>query len=108
MLGKKKKEQNSWTWSEDPAKGTAIIGGEIDFSGSPRVREALHGFIKRTQGDVALDLGELEYLDSSGLAVLIEARRVLQEQGRSIRIVAITDQVSKIFQLTQVGELFGL
>ncbi len=108
MLGKKKNEQSTWTWSEKPEESVAAIGGEIDFSGSAKVREALHRFIKRTSGEVSLDLEGLEYLDSSGLAVLIEARRVLQEQGRSIRIVAVRDQVRKIFELTQVAELFGI
>jgi len=47
-------------------------------------------------------------VDSSGLALFIEARNMLAAAGRTIRIVAISPQVSKIFHLTQLGELFGL
>jgi anti-sigma B factor antagonist len=99
---------DSWTWDEDKTTCKVSIGGEIDFLGSSKVRELFKKFIRETQGDVALYLDQLEYLDSSGLAVFIEARRILQEQGRNIQVLAIQRQVLKIFKLTHIDELFGI
>ncbi|MDY7001576.1 MAG: STAS domain-containing protein, partial [Thermodesulfobacteriota bacterium] len=100
--------QNTWAWEEDAQTGTVRISGEVDFSSSPGVKKRFKKFIKDSKGAVALDLSDLSYLDSSGLAVLIEARRKLKEKKRSLKVTAIHAQVEKIFKLTQVMELFGL
>ena len=58
--------------------------------------------------EIVLHLAKLEYIDSSGLALFIEARKLLAETGRTIRIADISPQVGKLFNLTQLGGLFGL
>lgn len=98
----------TWAWQEDAAAGRIRVEGEIDFTGAPQVRKKFKDFMEHSSGDVELDLVELKYLDSSGLAVFIEARRMLIDKGRKITITSIHPQVEKIFRLTQVSELFGL
>ena len=101
-------KHETWSLTEDIDSSTIAVSGEIDYSTSPTLRTHLHDFISKSSGEVKADLSGLEYLDSSGLAVLIEARRILQEKGRAMRITDITGEVRKIFELTQVGQLFGL
>jgi len=96
-----------WKAQEGP-ENELRLEGEIDFSVSTEVKKFLHEFIKRTDGPVKLDLGELNYLDSSGLAVLLEFRRLLLEANRSLEMTGLSDQVHKLFNLTQVGTLFGV
>lgn len=84
------------------------VSGEVDFTGTPDLRNEMHAFVKQTSGEVRVDLSELEYIDSSGLASLIELRRVLDKQGRSVKIIAVTDQVDRLLNLTQVKTLFGM
>ncbi|MFW5500609.1 MULTISPECIES: STAS domain-containing protein [unclassified Maridesulfovibrio] len=84
------------------------ISGEVDFTGTPDLREKMHAFVKQTSGEVLVDLSELEYLDSSGLASLIELRRILNKDSRSVKIIAVTDQVDRLLNLTQVKSLFGM
>ncbi len=84
------------------------IMGEVDFTGTPELREELHAFVSNTSGEVQVDLSELEYLDSSGLASLIELRRMLTKDGRSVKIIAVTEQVDRLLNLTQVKPLFGM
>ncbi|WP_027183799.1 STAS domain-containing protein [Desulfovibrio inopinatus] len=100
--------QEFWTWEEYPEENRVIIGGEVDFSVSPQVREKLHDFLNRTHGDIVLDLAPLQYIDSSGLAVLIELRNKLKDKNRTIQITEVSPQVEKIFSLTQIGSIFGL
>jgi anti-sigma B factor antagonist len=99
---------DAWTWKADPLTNTVSLGGEVDFTVSPAVRDRFVAFIEKSKGDVFLDLGELHYIDSSGLAALIEGRKLLKGKGRRITITAISHQVRKLFELTQIGELFGL
>jgi len=100
-------KQDSWTIKVDK-NGVVRMSGEIDYTVTPKIRTGLLNYIEKTQGQLQLDLSELSYLDSSGLAVFIEARRHLVEQGRTLSIVDVTPEVKKIFQLTQVDKLFGL
>jgi anti-sigma B factor antagonist len=98
----------TWGFTSGAAPGTASLVGEIDFSVTTKVRERLMRLIEAKVPEIQLDLSGLEYIDSSGLALLIEARKILLEAKRSLRIVAISPQVRKLFNLTQLGELFGL
>uniref|UniRef100_A0A7C4AI49 Anti-sigma factor antagonist n=1 Tax=Fundidesulfovibrio putealis TaxID=270496 RepID=A0A7C4AI49_9BACT len=100
--------QSPWTASGDPASGEVKITGEVDFTNSQAVRDWLKDFARTCPGEVLLDLSELQYIDSSGLAVLIEVRKAMLAGKRSLRITAATTQVHKLFDLTQIGELFGL
>lgn len=99
--------QEMWTIKVDKS-GVIKMTGEIDYTVTPKIRAGLINYIEKTQGVLVLDLSQLNYLDSSGLAVFIEARRHLVDKGRSLQIVSVTPEVKKIFQLTQVDKLFGL
>lgn len=100
---------NKDIWSIKVDKSGVIrMAGEIDYTVTPKIRTGLLNYIEKTKGSLKLDLSELDYLDSSGLAVFIEARRHLVEQGRVLEIISVKEEVKKIFQLTQVDKLFGL
>lgn len=97
-------------WKMESSQEDALIKiiGEVDFTGTPELRDEMHNFVKQTSGEVSVDLSELEYLDSSGLASLIELRRMLVKDSRTVKIIAVTDQVDRLLNLTQVKSLFGL
>lgn len=101
-------QSTAWTAKGNPESGLAVIEGEVDFTNSLAVRQWLRDFADTSAGEMQLDLSTLSYIDSSGLAVLIEVRKYLKSLDRSIRIVAVSNQVHKLFTLTQIGELFGL
>ncbi|ABB36825.1 anti-anti-sigma factor [Oleidesulfovibrio alaskensis G20] len=88
--------------------GALILEGEIDYSVAAQVRTALHRHIESSGGAVVLDMEKVSYIDSTGLALLIELRRKLQEQSREIRISAASVRVRQLFELTQIAPIFGL
>ena len=98
----------AWTLESGPAPGDVALTGEIDFASTPAVRERLLAVMENGAQEIVLHLAGLDYVDSSGLALFIEAKKLLAETGRTIRIADISPQVAKIFHLTQLGELFGL
>uniref|UniRef100_I2PX84 Anti-sigma factor antagonist n=1 Tax=Desulfovibrio sp. U5L TaxID=596152 RepID=I2PX84_9BACT len=102
-----KKAQN-WTLAPGDAPGAVTLAGEIDFSVTPAVRERLLALIGDTPETITLDMADLSYIDSSGLALLIELRKHLAESGRKVTIRSLSPQVRKLFNLTQLGDLFGL
>lgn len=98
----------AWTLEPGDGPGQVILTGEIDFSSTPAVRTQLLEAMDNDAPEIVLHLAKLDYIDSSGLALFIEARKLLAESGRTIRIADISPQVHKLFNLTQLGELFGL
>ena len=101
-------KNGNWRVTTGDAPGVVVMAGEIDFSVTPRVRERLLELVGETDADILLDMAGLDYIDSSGLALLLELRKHLQESGRSVRVRSISPQVRKLFNLTQLSELFGL
>jgi anti-sigma B factor antagonist len=101
-------KKTAWKASGDAAAGLAVVEGEVDFTNSLDVRQWLREFAGASSGELRLDLSGLSYIDSSGLAVLIEVRKMLKAKDRPIRIVAVSSQVKKLLALTQIGELFGV
>jgi anti-sigma B factor antagonist len=97
-----------WKLALGDTPGTVVLSGEIDFSGTPKVREALLKMLAGGAPEISFDMAGLSYIDSSGLALLLEMRRILTESGRTMRITSISPQVRKLFNLTQLGDLFGL
>jgi anti-sigma B factor antagonist len=101
-------ENLPWTLQENADRSELKISGELDFTTSTKLRAALADFIKKSTGAIKLDLSELEYLDSSGLAVLIEMRKKLKAKDRDLTVTAIHPNAEKVFRLTQVAGLFGI
>ena len=61
--------------------------GEIDLDAVPVLEPALDAVIRDTAGAFVLDLCELEFLDSSGLRLILRARALLAREDRALAIV---------------------
>lgn len=103
-----KDEVTYWRGEGDKHTGRVRLSGEIDFTNSLEVRDWLRAFMAECDQDISLNLADLEYIDSSGLAVLIAARKCLKSANHSIKVDSASSQVQKLFSLTQIGELFGI
>lgn len=109
MIGRSGHDSGENAWSVHVVDESTIkIAGELDFTGTPKARGELMEAAMGLAGALRIDLSELDYMDSSGLAVMLELRKRVTSKGRELEIIGIRDQVRKIFMLTQVGHLFGL
>ncbi|EFL51721.1 anti-sigma-factor antagonist [Solidesulfovibrio fructosivorans JJ]] len=97
-----------WRLTAGSDPGVIAFSGEIDFSVTPAVRERLWELVGKAGKHIELDLADLTYIDSSGLALLLELRKQLAEADRTVAIRSISPQVRKLFNLTQLSDLFGL
>ena len=95
-----------WTCIEE--QGALKLTGEVDYTVSEEVRAFLLEKIAAGQETLTLDLAGVTYLDSSGLAILLETRRTLMDQGRTLCIKSISPQVKKLMVLTRVDHVFDL
>jgi anti-sigma B factor antagonist len=90
------------------APGIAVEG-EVDVSTAPTLELALDEAIRESEGAFVIDLSELEFLDSSGLNVLLRARALLGRGERSLAVVCPPGSpVRRLFELAGVVELLFL
>jgi anti-sigma B factor antagonist len=84
-----------------PTAPVVVVRGEIDVATSPELRNHLATLVTRGAKDITLDFGEVSFVDSSGLGVLVGTyKRLREEQLGSIRIVNSQASVRKVFEIT--------
>jgi anti-sigma B factor antagonist len=89
------------------APGVALQG-EMDLSRVPALEQALDDAIRGSEGAFVIDLSELEFLDSSGLSVLLRARALLGREERSLAVVCPPGPVRRLLDVTGAAELLFL
>jgi anti-anti-sigma factor len=91
------------------SEGMVVIAlaGELDVAGAPVLREHLAA-ATRSEGRVVCDLEHLTYLDSTGISVLIAARKRLAATGRDLVLVGPSERVHKVLEITGVGSYFTI
>lgn len=80
------------------------VTGEIDIATSPRLIAALNEAGTDSSDSVVVDLAGVEFMDSTGLALLVRAHRRLRGRGRGFAVVCPDGPVRRIFELTDMVE----
>jgi len=89
----------------DPAN-ILPLEGEIDLHVAPRVESALGRIIKKRPDHVIVDLSGVNFIDSSGLAVLINAMQDVQKYGGKLSLAGISADVRSIFEMARLDQVF--
>ncbi len=79
------------------------VRGEIDVATAPQLRELLHELVQEGVDRVVLDCRGLEFLDSSGIGLLMAVRKRLGDEGELV-IESPPAHVRKVLDLTGVGQ----
>jgi len=97
-------------WLESTAEGLTIINlkGEIDLQFSPALRALLQTQLKKHVAILLLDFGEVDYIDSSGLATLVEYYQQSRSHSGRIALAALNPRVRSIFDLVRLNEIFPI
>ena len=84
------------------------LAGDVDLSSSPELRQGLRQVIKRRAAVVVVNLEQVGYMDSSGLATLVEALKRMSEYGGKLRLVGLSDRVRAVFEISQLDKIFEI
>jgi anti-sigma B factor antagonist len=74
--------------------------GFLDISTSPRLREVLRDLPAGSGDVVILDLGSIEFLDSSALGVILNGWKHMQSRDATLVVVSPQERITKIFEVT--------
>ena len=89
--------------SAAPSGDAIRVRGEIDMATAPQLRELLEQLVSSGSRRIVLDCRELEFLDSSGIGVLVAARNRMGD-GAELVIESPPPQVLKVLEITGVSE----
>jgi anti-sigma B factor antagonist len=89
------------------APGVAVHG-EVDISVAEALEQALDAAIRESVGAFIVDLSDLDFIESTGLQVLLRARGLLGREDRALAVVCPHGPVRRVFELAGLSELFAL
>jgi len=84
------------------------VAGEVDIQTSPVLEERLGAILDDGQTSVVVDLGDVTFLDSTGLSVLISTLRRCRAAGGELQIVGPRPNVRKVLEITGLTDVFGV
>jgi anti-sigma B factor antagonist len=92
------------------AAGPTIIPleGEIDLHVSPRIAATLTAAVKEKPRNLIVDLAKVSYIDSSGLAILIEAMQSVEKYGGKFALAGLQENVKPIFEIARLDQVFRI
>jgi anti-sigma B factor antagonist len=85
------------------------VSGSIDMSNSPEVRKALIREIReKSSARVALNLSAVRYIDSSGVATLVEGLKASRDLGSRLVLYGLSESAREVLKISRLLKLFEI
>ncbi len=84
------------------------IQGRITIENSGEMRATLAKALHKKPASLSVDLSEVSYIDTSGLATLVEAARIARKQGTQMILGGIQDQPRYLFDITHLDRFVDI
>ena len=78
------------------------LDGKLNMVHAPRLRELINAHVEAGDNRIAIDLTNVDFIDSSGLGALINGLKVTRQAGGDLRIASPTEQVKLVLGLTNM------
>jgi anti-sigma B factor antagonist len=82
-----------------------VARGDIDAYTGPKLAEHLNAALDESSGNVTLDLSDVAFVDSSGIAVFVAAAKRLRERGSDLVVESPPKMLTKLLEMTGVTKL---
>ncbi len=96
------------TQTADPVIETVPLVGRLDAAQAPQVRKQIDDLIKQGHTRLIFDMSEVSFVDSSGLAVFVNALKGTRAAGGDIVILSPTAPVRSILELTRLHRILAI
>ncbi|MGH2773361.1 MAG: STAS domain-containing protein [Actinomycetota bacterium] len=81
------------------------VGGEVDINSAPELKSAVCDAVDGAAINVALDLTEVNFMDSTGLAALVAGVKTCRERGGAMALVRPNRQIRRILSITGLWKI---
>jgi anti-sigma B factor antagonist len=83
------------------------LTGSVDLEHSPDIRRTLLDAVAE-RINVFVDLSEVTYIDSSGIACLVEALQTARDRGASLGLISVSRQAMRVLELARLDMVFSI
>jgi len=84
------------------------VSGEIDVYTAPKLRDRISELVADGNYHLIVDLEKVDFLDSTGLGVLVGGLKKLRSHDGSMALICTQDRLLKIFRITQLAKVFAI
>jgi anti-sigma B factor antagonist len=84
------------------------VKGEVDVYTAPKLREEIGSQVKGGNYRIVVDLSHVDFMDSTGLAVLISGLKRVKDHDGALALVTTKDPVLRVLSLTGLDKLFSV
>ncbi len=82
--------------------------GDVDLGRSPALREELKSAQRERPARLVVDLSGVPYMDSSGVATLVEALQVSRKSAINMILCGVTERVKSVFEIMRLDTVFKI
>ncbi len=82
------------------------LDGEIDIYTTEKLKETFMGMLEKNKENIKIDAEKLDYIDSTGLGVLIGILKILKEEDKNIYLTNIKPSIKKLLNITGLDKIF--
>lgn len=84
------------------------ITGDIDINSSPDMKKGFEKIFREKKNRIVIDLKSVGYVDSSGLATIVEILKNMRVYGGKLKLSGLSDKVRGLFEITKLDKLFDI
>jgi anti-sigma B factor antagonist len=84
------------------------VEGEIDINTAPDIKKAFDKLIGKKEPRVVINLAKVTYVDSSGLATLVEILKNMRSYGGKMKLSNMSPKIKSLFEITKLEKLFDI
>jgi anti-sigma B factor antagonist len=95
-------------YSDNPGSTVVAVGGEIDVYSAPKLRERLITLVDSGSYHLIVDMEAVEFLDSTGLGVLVGGLKRVRAHDGWIDLVCTQGRILRIFRITGLSRVFSI
>ena len=95
-------------YSDSPETTVIAVSGEIDVYTAPKLREKLVSLVESGSYHLIVDMEGVEFLDSTGLGVLVGGLKRVRAHDGDIDIVCTQGRILRIFKITGLSNVFAI
>ena len=94
--------------SEQPPWTVLSVGGDLDVVGAPDLRQAVVTAVAEGSRLLALDLSELDFVDSFGLGAVVGALKRVRQRGGELALVCPSSRIRRVFEICDLDRILAM
>ncbi len=107
FVGKNERKLMTYQVKEENNISTVFLNGEIDMDVTDKAKDVILPLIEAGK-EVHINLKDVEYMDSSGISVLIESHQKAMELGTKVTLKEISKSVLKVIMMAKLEQILNL